>query len=241
MDDDLDAILHGEEPEVQARDEQGRFAPQGTGETPLEPETVVAEPVEPTEQPLDREEFEGLKNERKRRQDAERERDEFRQRLEALERQPKEPPAPPPSVFEDEAGYGEHVAGQAVQRATLNARLDMSEMLARRDHEDFDAMKAEFLKMADENPALVQQAIGDPDPWRKAYTIAKNAATMREMGAVDMASLETKMREKIMAEIEAQKPAIPALPASLADVQSARGADIHTQNVPLTLEEILGR
>lgn len=219
------------------RDEHGRFAPKA-GVEQQAVEEPQAEPVSPTGQ-LPKEEYEAVKGERKRRQDAE-------ARLAALERElqelraPKEPPAPPPSVWEDEQAYGGHIVSTAVQQASLNAHLNMSEMLARREHQDFDAMKASFLEMAQQNPALAQQALSDPDPWGKAYQIAKNAATMAELGATDLATLEAKLREQIKAEMAAQQPTTtPQLPASLADAQSARS--VAQTPAAFSLDDILKR
>jgi hypothetical protein len=52
-----------------------------------------------------------------------------------LQTQLQNPPAPPPSIWDDEQGFGQHIADQAtqqaVQQATFNARLDMSEMMVR--------------------------------------------------------------------------------------------------------------
>jgi hypothetical protein len=217
----------------QPRDENGRFAPKGV-ETPQE----TAEPVTPTEQQgLPQEEFKGLKEERRKRQEAE-------QRLAAIEQQLKslqEPAQAPPSLWEDEQGWQQHFGSQVAQQAAFNAKLDMSEMLARQSNPDFDDMKSRFLEMAQANPGLVNQALSDPHPWAKAYTLAKNAAKMEALGAVDVADLEAKIREQIKAEMAAQQPAAPApqLPTSLADTQSARVAPAATQM--LSLEDILSR
>lgn len=231
------------EPEVAAepetgpvRDDKGRFAPKQTGVEP-EPETVT-EAVTPAADKLPPETFKGLQDERRKRQEAE-------QRIAALEQQlqslqtPAEPPAPPPSIWEDEQGFGQHLVGQATSQASFNAKLDMSEMLASQAHEDFDEMKARFIEMMDANPSLQQQALSARHPWEKAYQIAKNAAKMEALGAVDVTDLEAKLREQIKAELEAQQPAAPAvLPVSLADNQSSRGVAAGWQPTPF--EELFG-
>lgn len=223
----------------QPRDEAGRFAPkQETGVVPQE----TAEVVPPTTDKLPPETFKGLQDERRKRQEAE-------QRLAALEAQLQAfqtPPAPPPSIWEDDAGALQHVqqqaVSQAVQQATFNARLDMSEMMVRQSQPDFEDMKAKFLEMAELNPSLRQQALADPHPWNKAYQIAKNAAKMEALGAVDVSELENRLREQIKAELEAQKPqvATPTLPVSLADSQSARSSYTGQPQL-LSLEDILKR
>lgn len=173
---------------VKPRDENGRF-------TKSEP---------PSQLPP--EEFKGLKEERAKRQALERE-------IEALKHQ-IQPPAPAPSIFEDEQGafqhFGAQVVSTAVQQANLNARLDMSEMMVRQAHPDFEEVKAEFLALAEANPILAEQARADPHPWQKAYQIAKTHRTMQEVGATDVDTLRAKIREEIMAEMQGQpRSAIP--------------------------------
>lgn len=235
------------EPEAEAkaerpRDEQGRFAPKA--ETGVEPEPGEPEPeaVPPTEakDKLPKEEFAGLKDERRKRQEAE-------QRLEALERQlqqlqakPQEPPAPPPSLWDDEDGWQRNLQQQVLTQADRLSRINASEMAARVKYDDFDDMFSRFNEMAAQNPALVQQTMdssGTPS-WLKAYDIAKKAARVEELGAVDLTDLEAKLREQIKAEMEAQKPA--ALPNSLSDQQSARNNSAQPFTPP-SLDDILRR
>lgn len=220
------------------RDEKGRFAPKG--ETP-EPETVQ-ESVEPTDKPLDKDEFQGLKNERKRRQEAEERLQALEKQLQQLQAKPQEPPAPPPSLWDDEDQRFAYERQQVLSQADRLSRINASEMAARVKYDDFDAMFDKFNEMAAQNPAVVQQTLdtsGTPS-WLKAYDIAKKAARIEELGAVDLTDLETRLREQIKAEMAAQAPApAPAIPSSLADAQSSRSAG---QGVaPMTLKDILGR
>lgn len=225
-----------------ARDEKGRFA----AKTGVESQET-ADTVPPTEQrELPKEEFAGLKDERRKRQEAE-ERERIKDaRIAALEAQfntIQNPPAPAPSVWEDEQGFAGHIqsnaVSQAVQQATYNARLDMSEMMVRQANPDFEAVKAEFLSLAQQNPSIVQQALQDPHPWNKAYEIAKNHQAMQELGAVNVADMEAKLRAKIMAEMQAQPAPAANLPQSLADVQSSRG-NVAPGNA-YSLADIIGR
>ena len=212
------------EPEVTEpvadRDDKGRFAKKGEEGAPPAPEKVA---------------FEGAAtlDERRRRQEAE-------QRAEALEKQLQAYQSPAPSIWEDEQGAFAHnnqqVVSQAVQQATFNAKLDMSEMMTRQANPDFEAVKAEFLALAEANPTLAQQALQDPHPWNKAYQIAKNHKQMQELGAVNVADLEAKIEQRLRAEMGA---APAALPQSLADTQSARGGT-NAPLGPLTLKELLG-
>jgi cell division septum initiation protein DivIVA len=174
----------------------------------------------------------------------------LKDQIEALRREvqqaamPKEPPPPPPSIWEDEQGAFQHFGGQvvsrAVQEATLNARLDMSEMMVRQSNPDFEEVKAEFLRMAQDNPTIAQQALADPHPWQKAYQIAKNARTMQELGATDLQTLEAKIREQIMAEMQATPPAeAPRIPPSLSTTRSVSSRNGPAWSGPPALGDIL--
>lgn len=215
------------------RDDKGRFASKGDKEdAPPASEDKASKGLEA-----------GITAERKKRQEVESQLEALRRELEEM-RQPKEPPAPPPSIWEDDQAALNHWQGQAVstavQQATFNARLDMSEMMARQQFDDFEEMKSEFVRMMQENPALQQQALSDPHPWNKAYQIAKNARTMSELGATNIDELKAQLLEQLKAEQAAQAPAAPNLPRSLADAQSAKGNNAPAP-APISLEEILGR
>lgn len=207
-----------------ARDEKGRFAPKGEEEAapPAAEETNV--PVK------------ALQEERRKRQTLEEELAAIRQRLE-------QPAQPAPSIWEDEQGWQQHfggqVVGEAVQAATMNARLDMSEMMVRQSHPDFEDKKAVFLELMKETPGLQQKALSDPHPWNFAYTYVNNHQRMQELSATSVTELEAKLREQIKSELAAEKAPDPAIPDTLADAQSARGSAVPFK-VP-TLDEIVAR
>lgn len=174
----------------------------------------------------------------------------LKQELESLKQQfqqaqqPKEPPVPPPSMWEDEQGWQQHFGAQVVQQASLNAALNLSEMLTRKENAaDFDEMKARFLSMAEQNPAIVQQALSDPDPWGKAYKIAKNAATMESLGATDLDTLKAKMREELMAELQQGQTPVPQqqvnLPPTLSGERNVGSRSGPTWGGPRTLDDLL--
>lgn len=218
----------------QPRGPDGKFLPKGE-----EPETPAVESPTTEEPKL---EHPALIGERRRRQ-------EFEQRVKELEAQLQRvqtPPQPKPDMFENPEGweghFGQQVTQTAVHQATINSKLEMSEMLARDKFDDFDDMKAKFMELAGENPVLAQQALGDPHPWRKAYQIAKTAATMQEVGATDVAGLRAEIEAKVRAELEAaQKAPPPPIPDTLATAQSARGSSADTLPTPMSLDQILGR
>lgn len=229
-------VVEQSEPEGQARDEQGRFAATEKG---VEPEVETQpEPVPPTDK-LPKEDYKAIREEREKRQNLERE-------LEALKHQIQasmNPPEPPPSVFEDEQGwqqhFGQQVVSTAVQQATLNAKLDMSEMMVRQANPDFEDVKAEFLALASQNPTLREQALADPHPWNKAYQIAKNHRAMQELGATDLDTLKAKLREELMAEMQVNAPVRASVPPSLASERNVGQRTGPSWSGPKSLSDML--
>lgn len=209
------------------RDEKGRFAAKGVDDTGSPPDK------------LPQEEYREVRKEREKRQTVERELQALREQFQAIQ-QPKEPPAPPPSLWEDEEGWQQHFGSQVASAASLNARLDMSEMLASQNHDDFDEMKDRFIQMMGQNPTLQQQALSAKHPWEKAYQIAKNAAKMEELAAVDLDDLKAKMREELMAEMQGQTPAAPTLPPTLTTERNVGTRSGPAWSGPRPLSELLG-
>lgn len=221
-------------PDGPQRDESGRFAPKQTGVEPQE----TAE-VPPTEQPdkLPPETFKALKEEREKRQNLERELQALRDQY----RQPPTPPAPPPTVWDDEQGAFAHNRQQAVEQANFTSALNTSEMIASQAFPDFDEKQAKFREMAAINPALEQQALSTRHPWKTAYEIATNAMRIEALGAINVDEVEAKLRAEIMAEMQATPPAAATpLPRSLADAQSSRLPGSAPPQM-LSMADILGR
>lgn len=252
----LDDILNGEPqaeqpieaapepaPEAQPRDEHGRFTPKG--ETPIEAAPAAeaaagASPAPTNEAPL---EHPALIGERRRRQEAERKAQELEQQIASL----RQPPAPPPSMWEDEQAWQQHFGNQVVaaatQEASFNARLDMSEMLVRQQNPDFEDKKGRFLEMMRENPVLQQQALQDPHPWNFAYQYVTKADRVKELGAVDVADLEAKLREKIRAELQQEAvqavTGAPTAPPTLSTERSTGARSGPAWSGPTPLSDLL--
>lgn len=239
----LDELLNSEpqmEPEApepekaeRPRDEHGRFA---TGVEP-QPETE-AETVPPTDQ-LPPETFKGLKDEREKRQTLERELEALKLQMQQFQQQTQEPPAPPPSLWEDEQGWQQHMQRQVLAQADQLSRINASEMAARTQNPDFQEMYDLFNDMAAQNPQLVTQAMSDPHPWGKAYQIAKSYKSMQELGAVDVNDLREKLKAEIMAEIGGQTPVRPAIPATLTGERSVASRSGPAWSGPTPLGDLL--
>lgn len=163
----------------------------------------------------------------------------LRRELEEIKK-PKQPEAPPPSIWEDEQAtfshYGQQITSRAVEQATYQSKLQMSEMMARQSYADFGDLWEPMNEFLRSNPAVIEQASQAAHPWDHAYKAYKNYTTMQELGATDIETLRSKLREEIMAE---QARSAPAIPRSLADAQSSKGGNGPAPK-PLTLEDILG-
>jgi DNA repair exonuclease SbcCD ATPase subunit len=241
--DDIDNILNGEEPQVAEAVEEPRAEAPEEPKQPRGPDGKFASKGEDTDAPPaseDRVPIAAIHDERRKRQELEKRVAEYEAKLQQLQN----PPQPAPDMFENPEGWQNHFGGQikqqAAQEASFNSLLNTSEMLCRDKYEDFEEAKTKFMELAEANPVLAQQALGDPHPWRKAYTLVKNHEKMEALGATDAQSLEARLREEIRAELQAELKPAPAavIPQSLATAQSGRG----TSGVwnPPTIDEILG-
>jgi DNA repair exonuclease SbcCD ATPase subunit len=241
--DDIDNILNGEEPQVAEVVEEPQAEAPEEPKQPRGPDGKFASKGEDTDAPPaseDRVPIAAIHDERRKRQELEKRVAEYEAKLQQLQN----PPQPAPDMFENPEGWQNHFGGQikqqAAQEASFNSLLNTSEMLCRDKYEDFEEAKTKFMELAEANPVLAQQALGDPHPWRKAYTLVKNHEKMEALGATDAQSLEARLREEIRAELQAELKPAPAavIPQSLATAQSGRG----TSGVwnPPTIDEILG-
>jgi hypothetical protein len=209
---------------AQGRDEHGRFAPKGVEE---------GAPPAPKDQ-LPPEEYKAVRAEREKRQALEQELAQLRAQKQ------QEPPAPPPSIFDDEHGAFQHFGSEVISQTALQSRVIMSEMLTAQKHDDFGDMKALYLQLEAENPSLIPQVMSDPNPWGKAYEIARAHKRMQELGAVDVDDLKAKLRAEIEAEMAAKAPAARAgLPVSLTTERSVGQRTGPTWSGPRSIEDIL--
>lgn len=212
------------------RDEAGRFAAKSG-----------VEDAGPPPDKLPQDDYKAIREEREKRQALQAELEALKQQFQQSQA-PKAPPAPPPSIWEDEQGWQQHQQQVILSQADQLSRINASEMAARSTHADFQEMYDLFNSMAGQNPAVVQQAMADPHPWNAAYKIAKNYKTVQEIGAVDLADLEAKMRERLMAEMQQQAPmptAAPSVPVSLTGERNVGSRSGPAWSGPTSLSDLL--
>lgn len=220
------------------RDEHGRFAAKTGVEEPAAPQGE-ADTVVPTD-PLPKEEYQAVRKEREKRQNLERELEALKSQITQLQT-PQQPPAPPPSLWEDEQAWQVHLQQQVLAQADQLSRINASEMAARAQNPDFDEMYSLFNEMAQTNPAIVQQAMADPHPWGAAYKIAKNYKSMQELAAVDVSDLREKLKAELLEELQQGQTPLrsPSVPASLTGERSVAPRSGPAWSGPRPLGDIL--
>jgi hypothetical protein len=150
----------------------------------------------------------------------------LKDQLEQLRREvtakPKEPEAPPPTIWEDEQAALAYTQQQAVAQSLAGSayqtKLFTSEFHARKNIDGFETDWEPLNQWLGQNPSVAQQAAADYDPWGFAFRAYKNQQTMQELGAMDVEQLKAKIRADLEAEMAASRP--PVIPPSLSSQRS---------------------
>lgn len=181
-----------------------------------------------------------LEAERKGRQDWKEKAIRFEEELKHLRAQQSQPQAQQPSQQQP----------MTPELALLNERFNVSELLAREKYADLDEKMEVFQKAASENPALGAELAKQKHPYEWMYKHATKLQALAEIGD-DPTAYEQKLRDKIMAEIQASQPAepqqpatqpaAPVLPKTLATTRSAGPRSAPTWTGPTSLNDILKR
>ena len=263
----LDDILSNEPTEVTeqaetiSRDEQGRFAAkEEPGENLEKLDVSDNQPTDSGPPPQEQEPahipMAALKDERTKRQQLE---EQYRQAAERLQQYETyfqqlnayQEEQGPPDPQTDPAGYAQYVSEQARSAAQANvqqygqqyivqARADVSEMLARQKWADYDEKVNVFKEAVASNPFLVQELHNAPDPATYAYNAATKILEARTYGSNTGPSreqLEAEIREKIMAEIGINRPQVPTTLANERSVGSRSGPG---WSGPTPLNDLIG-
>jgi hypothetical protein len=166
--------------------------------------------------------------ERRRRQEAEAERDALRQQLAQLQQpQPVQQQQGPPDRWEDPEGYDQWLVGEATKAAKAEAvqayqyqRIETSAAQYRTQVSDYDEKIAVFGQMVQSNPALLEQLHKAPNPAEYAYNAAKTQLEISQFGGIDGL-----VNARVEEALKTRQPVVPTppIPDTLADAQSARG------------------
>lgn len=227
---DLDSVL--DEQQTEPVEPQQQVQPEPQGETPPAPPAEKPAPIESPEIAAFKQ---AAIAERQKRQELERQIAELRQSQ-----------APQPPAFDVDPHAAFDALRNEVSTVVTNARLDLSEDLARERHPDFDEKFAIFEQMVQENPHVLTEISRASNPAERMYTIASNHQKLQQAGSLD--ALKEQMRAELRAEIEAELKAREdadakkraALPTTLSDTTSAGKPEPESFAGPTPLNSILG-
>ncbi len=176
--------------------------------------------------------------------DEKRKRQALEQELEELKK-PKTPEKQDdaPDMFVDPAAYTKH-QDEKTKMLILRNKAEMSADLMRDAKPDYDEKAARFIDMAKADQSLADKMYASPNPAKFAYETAAKQMALDAIG--DPVAYEAKLREKILAELNGEKPAAEEIPAkktiektpSLATASAARSNNTTTS---VALEELFER
>jgi hypothetical protein len=126
-----------------------------------------------------------------------------RQKRQALERQIAAKPKEPTRFNWDNPEQTIEAIKAELRQENQTNLLNLSEANAQARHDDYDAKYQVFVGMAQENPALIQAMLQQPDPAEYAYQLASQRIFQNEVGA-DPQTYRDKLRAELRLEIEAE-------------------------------------
>ena len=142
-----------------------------------------------------------IKDERAKRQELEKRAIELESKLKELE----QPQAEKPDFYTD-PDKRLAVERQEIELKLQRAKIDMSEMLVKQTHQDYDEVVKAFEEAATANPFLAQQMLNHANPALFAYQEGKKHIQIKDMQNPEeyKAKLEAELREQIKAEMLAE-------------------------------------
>lgn len=246
----LESLLDGAPLEPPSTEPKGETEP---GTPPEDPSADGEQPVEERQSrtvPLP-----ALEDERRKRKEAESDREALRKRLDELEARINGSGQKPaensqgsrqalPDPYDDPVGYARAIENRN-QYAIFETRLHLTRDSMLTSVEDYEEIESVFADAAEKYPRLAYELSRSPNPARYAYETGRKIKLMNEIDS-DPAAYEAKLREKILAEAGGehqytQKSPSARAPTSLSSVASAppRPRDDKGRYAPQSLSEIL--
>jgi hypothetical protein len=237
----------GPETAERPRGPDGKFISKETGVETQEPPVAEPEPVPPTEQTnqLPPAEYAALKDERRKRQEAEARAQAIEAHYAQLSRQ-QQPQQPPVDFWDDPQSFmdqrfssmTEQLFQQWEQRQQVQ-RINASEEAARAKYADYSDAYSAFEHAVRLNPMLATELAQAPDPGEFAYRKGKTALEIQRVGSID------ELRAQIRAEVEAEAraaiaPAKPVLPSTTAADTSIGARSGPAWSGPRPIDQLLG-
>lgn len=128
------------------------------------------------------------------------------------------------------------------QQQLVAGRLELSMQIAKTYHDDYDTQLESFKTAAQENPALVDQALQSDHPGEYIYSVGKQFADLDSMGGDLNAMRETirnEERAKLMAEMKGKEDKLSSVPQPITDEPSAAPPRQKAESGMEPLENIL--
>lgn len=127
------------------------------------------------------------------------------------------------------------------QQTLTNSLLAFSMQSASYRHTDYDAMRDSFKEAAEQNPALVDQALKASDPGEYIYSVGRQFKQLDEVGG-DIDTMRERMRSEIKAELMKEMQGKDAkrrsVPTPLTDETSASAPREKVEGGPTPLENL---
>lgn len=212
------------EPEVEAKSEEVKAEPTGEESAP------------PAQDNVD----EKVAAFQAKAQDEKRKRQELEARLAQLEAKPKKEA---PDVLEDQQGFQSHMQ-QEVSQATLNAKLELSEFMARREYPDMDEKLEKYKELIAEGLVDHQKTLSSQSPWHTIAEVVEKNEKLAQLDNIDdwREQERAKIRQELEAELktktEEKEAKLSAIKPSLAN-QGSSPVSTKTWSGPTPLENML--
>lgn len=146
---------------------------------------------------------------------------------------------PQAALDQIESKYEEKV--ESLKQEYLATRLADSITSASYRHKDYDQYREAFAKAAEQNNALVDQALQSGDPGEYIYNTGRQFAQLDSAGG-DIDSLREQIRQELMAEMahkdESKKQKLAAVPTPITDETSASTPQEKVEGGPTPLDNI---
>jgi len=203
--------------------------------------TPADEPIEEGAAPQDKTVPLGaLKDERRKRQEAESERQELQKQVAFLQGQFQAFQSQQPShqqdleakadkirddYYTDPVGTVEKIIEERVGKVSADRvqdRINLSEALVKRQYDDYDDVVGVFVDAAKNNPALAVQMRDDVNPALFAYEYGKKIRDVSQYSTID--EMREKLRAEVMAELEAKQKSQQSLSAAAGMSKTNAGA-----------------
>lgn len=173
----------------------------------------------------------GLKAEREKRQERDRQLKERDRQIAELNSQLQARQQAAPAFFEAPEAYIQHI-GQQIEAQASQRLMSALDAQARDAFDDYDEVLTFLTEQAEGNPALAQQVMNSPNPAVAAYKLGKQLREMERMQ--DLGAYKAQIRAEARAEWEAEQKAKDDAKARAAaeippDLAAARNATAETQ------------